>query len=83
MKHQLLRQTIDVLKNIRMEIHSVAEDGVINQLDKIINDLEADYVNDTCHKINAKDLLVMLGWILERLPDFAKILEKLIKQLTE
>jgi hypothetical protein len=83
MNHQLLGETIGVLKNIRMEIHDIAENGVINQLDKIIQDLEADYAKDFSHKIEAKDILVLLGWLIEHLPKFAEIVERLIKRFTE
>jgi hypothetical protein len=82
MSQQLLREAIDVLRDIRMEIHGVAEDSVISQLDKVIDHLEADLISGRCHRINAKDLLVMLGWILESLPEFAKILDRVIKHLT-
>lgn len=66
MKERLLRNSIDALESIRLELHGNVEDSVLDMLDKAISDLEE--IQQGSKEISARDVLNILGQVLEKLP---------------
>ena len=74
MNEQLLREALVVLNDIRSELSGNAEDSVICQLDRAIQDLEV--VERECsEEITPRDLLELLGKVLEKLPAILALIE--------
>ena len=67
MNEQLLKDSVEVLKDLRTELHGKAEDCVLVALNKVIADLEQALLENPA-KMTPKDILVLVGSILEKLP---------------
>jgi hypothetical protein len=80
MNTQLLSDSVELLKSIRAESLGSVEDGVIAELDQVIQDLEVAQ-QDCSRQYNALDVLFILGTILEHVPAIAKTVEHLIHLL--
>jgi len=72
MNTELLRSSIDTLKSIRSELRSNLEDSVLKMLDEAIVDLE--YIQQSSDQISARDVLYILGQVLERLPMIVELI---------
>jgi hypothetical protein len=81
MNEELLRESVELLKSIRTELHGNVEDGVICLLDKAIQDLEAAQ-RDSPGRYSVTDVLFLLATIIEKLPAIVKAIEYLM-QLTK
>jgi hypothetical protein len=80
MNVKLLRNSVDELNGLRAELHGSVNDSVMEVLDEVIADLQEDLKDDP-QKINARDVLELMGKVLEKLPaivEAIKILSKLI-----
>lgn len=73
MRSELLRDSIDTLKSVRLELHGNAESSVLEMLDKAIYDLEKLQQNPD--KISTQDVLKVLGRVLEKLPAVIGIIQ--------
>ena len=72
MKAELLRSSIDTLKSIRLELHGNVENSVLEMLDKAISDLE--FFQQAPEETSARDVLHILGQVLEKLPMLVELL---------
>ena len=79
MDKKLLGDSVSVLKQIRTELHGNVENNVLKQLDKVIQDLETAKQGKPERVITALELLVLLGTLVEKAPQFAQVLEHLIQ----
>ena len=71
----LLKNTIDTLKQMKMEMHDDMDSSTQAKLDQIIQDLEQHHHND----LTKSKLLQILGEILEWLPVIRSIMQLLDK----
>lgn len=78
MNLELLKNSIEILKEIRSKLDGVADDSVLYQLDNVIIKLQADYEEGNC-SINREELLYILGKFLTQLPLIYDLVEKLMK----
>jgi hypothetical protein len=78
MSKKLLRDTLEVLKNLRAEVQGTVETRVIDELDKAIKRLE-DIQNDPFISIDPMDVLILLAKVLENLPQIADVIKRLMK----
>lgn len=78
MNKELLRNSVDVLKHIRAELPDTVEDSVISQLDNVIQELEAAQNSGTEIAVRALDVLLLLGKLIEKLPEIASAIEYLM-----
>lgn len=76
---KLLKNSIDILHGIRSELQRVADSSVIDQLDRVISDLEADHARGKS-RITSKKMLAILGKFLKYLPIILELVEKLLKK---
>jgi len=72
MNERLLRNSIDTLESIRLELHGNVEDSVLDMLDKAISDLEE--IQQGSKEISARDVLNILGQVLEKLPVLVELI---------
>jgi hypothetical protein len=80
MDAKLLKISIEILDDIRSKIDGAVDDSVINQLDKVIQELEADYKKGNSD-MSSEKLLFILGKSLEHLPLICELVEKLVKKM--
>ena len=68
MNHELLNDSVDMLKHIRTELQGNVESSVIEQLNTVIQELEAaqDSGIETAKKV--LEVLFLLGNIIEKNP---------------
>ena len=78
MNKRLLRDTLEVLKNLRAQVQDTVEKSVIDELDKAIKKLE-DIQNDPFISIDPMDVLILLAKVLENLPQIADVIKRLMK----
>ena len=78
MSKKLLRDTLEVLKNLRAEVQGTVETRVIDELDKAIKKLE-DIQNNPFISIDPMDVLILLAKVLENLPQIADVIKRLMK----
>jgi hypothetical protein len=78
MSKKLLRDTLEVLKNLRAEVQDTVETRVIDELDKAIKKLE-DIQNNPFISIDPMDVLILLAKVLENLPQIADVIKRLMK----
>ena len=71
----LLKNTIDTLKQLKMEMHDDMDSSTQAKLDQIIQDLEQHHHN----ALTKSKLLQILGEILECLPVIRSIMQLLDK----
>lgn len=76
---KLLKNSIDILHGIRSKLQRVADSSVIDQLDRVISDLEADHARGK-PRITSKKMLTILGKFLKYLPIILELVEKLVKK---
>ena len=72
MNAKLLRSSIDTLKSVRLELHGNVEDSVLEVLDKAISDLEI--IQQGSKEISAREVLYILGQVLEKLPTLVELI---------
>jgi hypothetical protein len=77
----LLKKTIELLKIIRSDPHSFGDDSVIQRLNEVIQELEAENASGKSN-INADKTLFLLGKVIEDLPFFTQLIETLVKKLS-
>ena len=66
-QNDVILDVLDVLYDIRAEVHGDVGDSVINRIDDAINDLETKLYEDI-DNFNALDVLTMLGKVIEVIP---------------
>jgi|SaaInl4_150m_RNA_FD_contig_21_1537372_length_616_multi_11_in_0_out_0_1 hypothetical protein len=75
MKKQLLRDSIELLESVRLELlNSVENEEVIEKLDLVIHDLGLA-LEDSSIEISATDVLNALGTAVQYLPTVIKAVE--------
>lgn len=79
MDKKLLKDSVSVLKQIRAELPGNVENYVFLQLDKVIQDLETARQGKSERVVTALELLVLLGTLVEKAPQFAQVLEHLTR----
>jgi hypothetical protein len=78
MNKQLLRDTLETLKNVRAEVQGTVEDSVIDDIDIVIKKLE-DATNSPYIQIDPIDVLMLLGKVIENLPEIAEAIKRLMR----
>ena len=78
MNKRLLRDTLEVLYSLRAVVHDTVEDRVIDELDKAIKQLE-DAQDDPLTSIDPMFVLMLLGRLLENLPQIVDAIKHLMK----
>ena len=77
---KLLKDSTEMLKNIRVELHGSVDDSVLKQLDSVILDLEAaQKKQDMGQAIDVAKLLVSFGMLLTKFPELAKAIEAIVE----
>lgn len=75
---QLLRETIETLREIRSETHSRGDDSAVQKLDEIISYLETELAKSR-QSLTADNVLKLLGEIVKVLPFISKLIDMLAK----
>ena len=78
MNAELLKETRQVLVELRVVIHDDVDTGVINLIDTAIADLDT-CINQDTNRLTAMEILSMLGRIVELLP----VITQLFNQFSE
>lgn len=78
MNKRLLRDTLEVLYSLRDEVQDTVDERVIDELDRAIKQLE-DAQNDPLISIDPVDVLMLLGKLLENLPQIVDAIKHLMK----
>ena len=81
MNRELLEDSVDVLKHIRTELQGSVENSVIVELNKVIQDLEEAQRSGIDTAIKALEILLILGQLVERIPEIAKVIDSLVSML--
>lgn len=68
---QLLKNSIEIIKQLRDELHDDIDSSKREKLDQVIEDLERCDVQ----KVTPDQILVFLGKVVEKLPYIEKMLE--------
>ena len=76
MNAKLLQDSVEVLKDLRSELHGKAEDDVLETLDKVITDLEK-VLEENPSKISTDDVLKIIGSVIEKLPAIVELIRYL------
>ena len=63
------------LKSVRLELHGNVENSVLEMLDKAIFNLEN--LQQGSNKVSARDVLYVLGQVLEKLPIIVELIHRL------
>jgi len=71
-----VQEALDLLWQIRAEVHGNVESSVEEMLDRAINDLEETLQTDH-QKFSKDDLLTILGMAAQLLPAVAQLIERL------
>ena len=80
MNRQLLRDSIDVLKDIRAELPGNTDGSVLSRLDRTIRELEVMLEkSDTSLEIKSSDVLKLIGKVVEKLPEIIMVIDKLTR----
>ena len=77
MNKRLLRDTLEVLKDLRAEVQDTVEKRVVDELDKAIQKLE-DIQNDPFASIDPMDVLMLLAKVIENLPQIVDVIKRLM-----
>ena len=77
MNTQLLRDTLETLKDVRVEVQGTVENSVIDDLDRVINVLE-DALNSPSINIDPLDVLMFLAKVIANLPEIAGAIKHLM-----
>lgn len=72
-----LKEILEVLIGIRQELSKHAESSVNLELDSVIEVLKGEIDKDV--SINANDVLVLLGKVLDKVPAILRLIELLSK----
>lgn len=72
----LLKESVEALKQLRTEMHSSLEDRAIDRIDETIRNLENIKDKDG-RQFDAIELLNLVGKVLELLPTVGKAIEYL------
>lgn len=72
MNVRLLRDSIEELQLLRLELHGRVEDSVIEMLEKAILDLQA--LENSPDAISGHEILYIVGSILEKLPAIVELI---------
>ena len=79
---RLLKDSAEFLKSIRVELHGSVDDSVLEQLDKVIRDLEAaQKKQDLGQVIDIATLLVSFGTLLTKIPELAQVIGALAEMI--
>lgn len=73
MNQQLLKSSIETIKQFREELHNDIDSSKREKLDQVIADLE----RCEAQKVTTAQILIFLGKVVEILPSIEKMLEML------
>lgn len=79
MNTQLLRDTLETLKDVRAEVQGTVASSVVDDLDCVINRLE-DALHSPFISINPFDVLMLLAKVIAGLPDIADAMKHLMRK---
>jgi len=74
-----LKEILDVLISVQQELSKHAESDVNLELNRIIEELKGEIDKDA--KINANDVLALIGKVMDQLPSITRLIE-LLSNLT-
>jgi hypothetical protein len=75
MNDKLLGESIEALILLRLDLQGSVDDSVLEELDKVISDLEA--IGNEPSTISAQETLHILGTFLDKLPAIVEIIHML------
>jgi hypothetical protein len=75
----LLKSSLDVLRDIRSELHGNVDDSVIRQIDALMHDWQAALEGNSKRDISPKEVLNVLGELIRWLPGIIELIERLNK----
>lgn len=78
-KDALLMETLELLEEVRAEVHDDVDDSVVEQLDEAIRMLKQAQHSKGA-KLSSYDLLTILGQVVQALPAIAKLIDLLQNQ---
>lgn len=78
MNTQLLRDSLEILKDIRAEVQGTVEDSVIDELDCVINRLEGA-LSSPFINIDPVSILMILAKVIASLPEIADAIKRLMR----
>lgn len=73
MKSRKVMKSLEVLYELRQEMHDKADDSVIERLDEAIKNLELLYETKP-NEIDPQEVLVTLGFVLEVISSLATLI---------
>ncbi len=73
----VLKASVEALKQLRAEVHGKLEDRAIDRIDEIIRDLE-NFEENEAHQYDTIELLNLIGSVIELLPTVGKAIEYLV-----
>ena len=77
MKQEELLRTIELLCELRSDMQGKSEVGLVAKLDLVIGKLEHDMREGTVDRETVREGLKLMGHVLNRLPDIAKLIQSL------
>jgi hypothetical protein len=78
MSKQLLRDTLETLKDVRAAVQGTVENSVIDDLNHVIKKLE-DALQSPAINIDPLDVLMLLAKIIANLPEIADAIKRLMR----
>jgi hypothetical protein len=76
MSSKYVKDSVEILKEIRTELHGKAEGSVEEKLDKAIGDLE-NIQDETPDKLTPVVVLTIIGAVLDLIPTIADVIKAL------
>lgn len=77
MKKQVLRDSVDLLKQIKTELPNNVESSVVINLEKVIADCEAELESRNDNTVKASELLLLLE-VFVMIPEIAEAINYLV-----
>jgi hypothetical protein len=81
MFNEQVAQSLELLREVRVQVHGNVESIVIQQIDECIRLLEEAQDNSSVLPLTSQDVLNILGFALKALPDVVLLL-KLVKEFS-
>ena len=74
MNDSYLHETLELLRDVRVEVHGGVDDSIVEQLDEAIRLLEEAQHSQSA-KLSRRDALIILGKVIEHLPTIVRLIE--------
>lgn len=79
MNTQLLRDTLETLKDVRAEVQGTVANSVVDELDEVIKELE-DALHSRVLSIDPVDVLMFLAKVIVNLPEIADAIKHFMRK---